>query len=100
MRSNLVPCFRIVSLARDYSTRRKTFGDYLKNYPLHVQTLARLEVEIRAATVIVLEVARLLGREDTGIATDEESLLLRLLTPLAKLYTAKQVKIIYVVNIN
>jgi hypothetical protein len=53
-----------------------------------------MEVEVRAATMIVLEVARLLGREDTGIATDEESLLLRLLTPLAKLYTAKQVRII------
>ncbi|XP_061162322.1 acyl-CoA dehydrogenase family member 11-like [Saccostrea echinata] len=81
---------RILSMARDYSTRRTAFGDYLKNYPLHVQTLARMEVEVRAATLLVLEVARLLGREDTGIASDQESLLLRLLTPLAKLYTAKQ----------
>lgn len=81
---------RILSMARDYSTRRKAFGDYLKNYPLHMQTLARMEVEARAATILVLEVARLLGREDTGIASDQESLLLRLLTPLAKLYTAKQ----------
>lgn len=79
-------------MARDYSTRRKAFGDYLKNYPLHMQTLARMEVEARAATILVLEVARLLGREDTGIASDQESLLSRLLTPLAKLYTAKQVK--------
>uniref|UniRef100_K1PSY4 Acyl-CoA dehydrogenase/oxidase C-terminal domain-containing protein n=1 Tax=Magallana gigas TaxID=29159 RepID=K1PSY4_MAGGI len=61
---------RILSMARDYSTRRKAFGDYLKNYPLHVQTLALMEVEVRAATILVLEVARLLGREDTGIASD------------------------------
>ncbi|XP_062592259.1 acyl-CoA dehydrogenase family member 11-like [Saccostrea cucullata] len=81
---------RILSMARDYSTRRTAFGDYLKNYPLHVQTLARMEVEVRAATLLVLEVARLLGREDTGIASDQEALILRLLTPLAKLYIAKQ----------
>ncbi|KAJ8312676.1 hypothetical protein KUTeg_010049 [Tegillarca granosa] len=47
-------------------------------------------VEVRGATLLTLEIARLLGREDTGIATEEEKLLIRLLTPLAKLYTGKQ----------
>ncbi|XP_046556288.1 acyl-CoA dehydrogenase family member 11-like isoform X1 [Haliotis rubra] len=81
---------RIVNLARDYSTRRNAFGNHIKNYPLHVQTLARLEVEARAATLLTLEVSRLLGWDDVGIATDAETQLLRLLTPLAKLYTGKQ----------
>ncbi|XP_046344729.1 acyl-CoA dehydrogenase family member 11-like isoform X1 [Haliotis rufescens] len=81
---------RIVNLARDYSTRRHAFGNPIKNYPLHVQTLARLEVEARAATLLTLEVSRLLGRDDVGIATDEETQLMRLLTPLTKLYTGKQ----------
>ncbi|XP_069134564.1 acyl-CoA dehydrogenase family member 11-like [Argopecten irradians] len=85
---------RIVNTARDYSTRRSAFGNVLKDYPLHVQTLARLEVEVRGATLLTFEAARLLGREDVGIATEHEQMLLRLLTPLAKLYTAKQVLII------
>lgn len=81
---------RIVNLARDYSTQRTAFGNVIKDYPLHMQTLARMEVEVRGATLLTLEIARLLGREDTGIATEEEKLLIRLLTPLAKLYTGKQ----------
>ncbi|XP_060085995.1 acyl-CoA dehydrogenase family member 11-like [Ylistrum balloti] len=81
---------RMVNTARDYSTRRSAFGNVLKSYPLHIQTLARLEVEVRGALLLTLEAARLLGREDVGIATEHEQMLLRLLTPLAKLYTAKQ----------
>ena len=38
--------FRMVNLARDYSTRRKAFGSVLKDYPLHIQTLARMEVRV------------------------------------------------------
>ncbi len=34
--------------------------------------------------------ARLLGKSETGIASDEELLLLRLLNPLSKLYVCKQ----------
>ncbi|XP_041377829.1 acyl-CoA dehydrogenase family member 11-like [Gigantopelta aegis] len=81
---------RIVNLARDYSTRRQAFGNVLKNYPLHVQTLARMEVETRAACLMTFEVSRLLGREDVDVASEHEKQLLRLLTPLAKLYTGKQ----------
>ena len=59
-------------MARDYSTRRKAFGKILENYPLHVQTLARMEVEVRAATLLLLEISRYLGREDVGTASDQE----------------------------
>ncbi|XP_076452464.1 acyl-CoA dehydrogenase family member 11-like [Babylonia areolata] len=81
---------RMVNLARDYSTRRQAFGSVLKDYPLHVQTLARMEVEARGASLLSLEAARLLGREEVGEATETETLLLRLLVPVMKLYTAKQ----------
>ncbi|PVD31692.1 hypothetical protein C0Q70_07110 [Pomacea canaliculata] len=81
---------RITNLARDYSTKRKAFGTLLKNYPLHLQTLARMEVETRGATLLALEVARLLGREEVGIASETERQLLRLLVPVMKLYTGKQ----------
>ena len=40
--------------------------------------------------MFVLDVARLLGLHDSGAATSSEQLLLRLLTPILKLYTAKQ----------
>ncbi|KAJ3604186.1 hypothetical protein NHX12_028927 [Muraenolepis orangiensis] len=81
---------RVVQLARDYSTRRTAFGRLLKDHPLHVQTLARMEVETRGAFLLVMDVCRLLGREETGVATALETHLLRLLTPVLKLYTAKQ----------
>ncbi|XP_060755354.1 acyl-CoA dehydrogenase family member 11-like [Neoarius graeffei] len=81
---------RIIQLGREYSTKRSVFGKLLKDHPLHVQTLSRLEVETRAAFLLMMEVCRLLGREETGTATERETHLLRLLTPVAKLYTGKQ----------
>ena len=50
-----------------------------------------LQVETRAAVLLVLEIARLLGKEETGEATDSEIQLMRLLVPVMKLYTGKQV---------
>ncbi|XP_007445118.1 acyl-CoA dehydrogenase family member 11-like, partial [Python bivittatus] len=35
---------RIVHMARDYATKREAFGKPLKDHPLHMQTLARMEV--------------------------------------------------------
>lgn len=45
---------------------------------------------MRGCFILAFEVARLLGKDESGVATDQEKLLLRLLTPIAKLYTAKQ----------
>ncbi|XP_076838590.1 acyl-CoA dehydrogenase family member 11 isoform X2 [Brachyhypopomus gauderio] len=81
---------RITQLSRDYSTKRSVFGKLLKDHSLHIQTLTRLEVETRAAFLLMMEVCRLLGREETGVATERDTHLLRLLTPVAKLYTGKQ----------
>ncbi|XP_034397273.1 acyl-CoA dehydrogenase family member 11-like isoform X1 [Cyclopterus lumpus] len=81
---------RVVQLARDYANRRTAFGRLLKDHPLHMQTLARMEVETRGAFLLVMDVCRLLGREESGIATQHDAHLLRLLTPVAKLYTGKQ----------
>ncbi|KAM9393025.1 acyl-CoA dehydrogenase family member 11 isoform 2-T2 [Pholidichthys leucotaenia] len=81
---------RVVQLARDYATRRTAFGKLLKDHPLHMQTLARMEVEARGAFLLVMDVCRLLGREESGAATELDTHLLRLLTPVVKLYTGKQ----------
>lgn len=81
---------RIIHLSREYARKRAAFGKLLKDHALHVQTLSRLEVETRAAFLLMMEVCRLLGREENRSASDRDMLLLRLLTPVAKLYTAKQ----------
>src|SRR5262249_44844309 len=49
-----------------------------------------MSVEYAAGFHLVARVTELLGREETGEATADERLLLRLLTPVAKLFTGKQ----------
>lgn len=81
---------RAVALARDYATRRTAFGARLSEQPLHVETLAELEARTRASFMLAFQVVELLGREEGGVASDDDLAQLRVLTPIAKLYTAKQ----------
>ncbi len=81
---------RLLQLLRDYAGRRVAFGESLAAKPLHRETLAQLHVEYEGAIALTLECARLLGRQEAGEASAEERAALRLLTPLAKLMTAKQ----------
>jgi len=80
---------RALTLARDYATRRQAFGKPLIAQPLHAQTLADMQAEFEAAFALTFEVAHLLGRVEHGAAQPHEAALLRLLTPLAKLWTGK-----------
>jgi hypothetical protein len=82
---------RGLSLARDYSRRRFAFGSVLSDRPLHLETLAGLQAELEAGFHLVMLTAELLGREEAGEGTDHDHRLLRLLTPLCKLTTGKQV---------
>ena len=82
---------RVNHLARDYATQRSAFGATLDEQAAHVQVLARLEIESRAAMLLSLKVAGLLGRVELAEADRDEADLLRILTPLAKLVTGKQV---------
>ncbi|KAM3939627.1 acyl-CoA dehydrogenase family member 11-like [Leptodactylus fuscus] len=82
---------RVINLARQYATKRFVFGRLIKDHPLHMQTMARMEVQARGAFLLLMEVARLLGLEEMNMATEQDQHLLRLLTPIAKLYTGKQV---------
>ncbi|XP_069616229.1 acyl-CoA dehydrogenase family member 11-like [Ranitomeya imitator] len=81
---------RVIYLARDYASKRFVFGNLIKDHPLHMQTIARMEVQARGAFLLLMEVARLLGLQETNMATVQDENLLRLLTPIAKLYTGKQ----------
>lgn len=80
---------RCLALAFDYARRRTAFGRPLIEQPLHRATLAGLQAEFEAAFHLVFFVTQLLGSVETGTATAREKALLRLLTPLAKLWTGK-----------
>ncbi|XP_065707578.1 acyl-CoA dehydrogenase family member 11-like isoform X2 [Patagioenas fasciata] len=81
---------RMMNLSREYARRRVAFGKLLKDHPLHVQTMARMEVQTRGAFLLLMEIVRLLGLVETDMASEEDQHLLRLLVPVAKLYTGKQ----------
>lgn len=81
---------RIVAVARDYAHRREAFGRPIADHPLHAETLADMEAEWAGATILALRLAQLMGEDERGDATDDERAVLRVLTPVVKLYTAKQ----------
>ena len=81
---------RALALARSYSEQRRAFGSMLSELPLHVDTLAGLEAETRGAFLLAFELVELMGRLEAGELSDQQRALLRLLTPIAKLLTAKQ----------
>lgn len=80
---------RAVALARDYARRRMAFGAMLSEKPLHADTLAGMAAEAEAHFHLAFRAVELLGRDESGVASDGEAELLRLITPLVKLTTAK-----------
>lgn len=80
---------RGVALARDYARRRAAFGSKLSEKPLHADTLASLQAEAEAALHLTFYVAELTGREESRELDEQGARLLRLLTPLMKLTTAR-----------
>lgn len=81
---------RGLALARDYAKKRVAFGAPLAQKPLHVDTLAGLQAELEGALLLSFRCVELLGREEARTITEEEGVLLRMLTPIAKATTAKQ----------
>jgi len=81
---------RGVALASDYAGKRVAFGAPLSEKPLHADTLAGLEAESEAAFHLAFYVAELTGQSETHEISEDDALLLRLLTPVMKLTTGKQ----------
>lgn len=81
---------RAIALARDYARRRVAFGAPLADKPLHLETLAGMQAEYEGALQLAYFAVELLGKVETGEADARERALFRLLTPIAKLTTAKQ----------
>ena len=81
---------RGLALARDYARKRVAFGAPLAEQPLHVDTLAGLQAEYEGAFHLAFRLTELLGHAEAEIITEDHAALLRLLTPIAKLTTARQ----------
>ncbi|HET6586694.1 MAG TPA: acyl-CoA dehydrogenase family protein [Oleiagrimonas sp.] len=80
---------RCLALAGDYARRRRVFGKMLIEQPLHARTLADMQAEFAGAFALTFCIADLLGRVESRQVADHEPALLRLLTPLTKLWTGK-----------
>ena len=81
---------RGMALARSYAQEREAFGEPIINHPLHQETLADIQATLEGAFHLSFRLAELLGHVETGTADDSDKALLRILTPIAKLTTAKQ----------
>ena len=78
---------RGLQLARDYARKREAGGRRLIDQPLHQATLAELAVTSRRAFHLAFDLAGQLGAVERGEGDPD---LLRLLTALVKLTTARQ----------
>jgi acyl-CoA dehydrogenase len=82
---------RGLALAADYARRRVAFGARLIDLPLHADTMAGLQAELAGALQLTFELVELLGAEESRDLDDDGRYLLRLLLPVTKLITGKQV---------
>jgi len=81
---------RGLMLARGYAAQRSAFGRPLEAQPLQRQVLLQLAVLAESSLLMTMRLAALMGRVECEVASEEERLLFRVGTSLAKLYTAKQ----------
>ncbi|MDB5650466.1 MAG: uncharacterized protein JWL62_1986 [Hyphomicrobiales bacterium] len=80
---------RALEEMRDYSARRIAFGAPLDAHVLHVAAFAREEVKLLAGFLLTMQLVHLLGREECSAGRPAESNILRLMTPVCKLFTAR-----------
>ncbi|KAF9392704.1 hypothetical protein CPB97_010938 [Podila verticillata] len=84
---------RFVLMAKEYARRREVFGALLKDQPLHLATLANMELQYRATAQFTFFCVAMLGRiEALGESSPQvknDVSLLRLFTPILKVWSAK-----------
>ena len=80
---------RALAISRDYAHRRSAFGTKLSNLKLHKETLFLMEVKVRGCLLWVLYLSRILEKTEKNKSEPWEQYLLRLMTPIIKLYTGK-----------
>ncbi len=80
---------RAYSLSEAYGHIRFAFGKKINKHILFQKSLLDLEIAYQSHTLLALFLSRLLGKEDCKQTSADEESLLRILTPVAKLFTAK-----------
>jgi putative acyl-CoA dehydrogenase len=75
-----------VALALHHASQRKAFGRPLAEQPLMRNVLADLAIESEAATALAMRLARAVDKQDDPF----ESLMRRVLTPVAKFWVCKR----------
>ncbi|KAF9585932.1 hypothetical protein BGW38_010911 [Lunasporangiospora selenospora] len=85
---------RFVLGVKEYARRREVFGALLKDQPLHLATLANMEMQYRATCQFTFFCIAMLGRIETldnnlPQLKDFDIPLFRLLTPILKVWSAK-----------
>ncbi|KAF9322026.1 hypothetical protein BG003_008217 [Podila horticola] len=84
---------RLVLMVKEYARRREVFGALLKDQPLHLATLANMELQYRATSQFTFFCVAMLGRiEALGESSPQvqnDASLLRLFTPILKVWSAK-----------
>lgn len=81
---------RAYALPKAYATQREAFGKKIGQHVLYKKNLRKQEITYQSNSLLAFFLTRLLGKEECGLSTENDRSLLRLLTPVAKLYTAKQ----------
>ncbi len=88
---------RILTLAKDYSSKRRAFEKLIEDHPLNASLLHNADADFHACFHFTFLVAEVFGNEEVfeeknnlGLNRDELNKILRLLTPVLKLYTAKR----------
>ncbi|MDD4974529.1 MAG: acyl-CoA dehydrogenase family protein [Bacteriovorax sp.] len=91
---------RVLTLAKDYSGKRKAFKKLINQHPLNIRILAKAQVDFHACFHLTFLISEIIGSEEVftkdnslNLNQEELSKILRLLTPIVKLYTAKKVVI-------
>ncbi|KAG0230301.1 hypothetical protein BGW42_001043 [Actinomortierella wolfii] len=85
---------RLMVSVKGYARKREVFGALLKDQPLHLATLANMEMQYRATMQFVFYCVALLGRIESidnslKQIQDHDLPLFRLLTPILKMWSAK-----------
>lgn len=80
--------YRLQNLATNYAKNRIAFNKSIISHPLHYKKLTELKAKYQSCFHLTFFLSKLLGSSEIN-KNDNNEKILRLLTPIAKLYTAK-----------
>lgn len=80
---------RALMLFANHAENRSVFGRLAADQPMQRALCEALEVDARAITISTIELSAIVGRSENKCASPTDLNLLRLITPVLKLWTAK-----------